>query len=383
MAAEPTHAHTHWQARDAEAFTELMLAKTRQYGVIFYDAALRVTGWNEAAAFITGWTAQDVMGQPTALLFTPGDRERRLDEHEARTAEIVGVAEDERWHMRKDGSQFWSSGMSLPLHRDAAGTVTGFVKVFRDATHLRARTRYLENELKENQAREAERSTFIGTIAHEMRNPLSPLKSAHQVLQLFAGDVERSQNPLKVIDRQLGFLERLVEDLVDLTRVKSGKMSIAYTKTELQALLHEAVDSCRSAAQAKGVAFHLSFPAVSIRIEVDDRRIHQVFVNLINNAVKYNHPGGDVWLTATVDRTHFICYLKDNGRGIAPDLQPRIFEVFTQAEGTHAERGAGLGIGLAVVKEIIALHGGTVEARSEGVDKGSEFIVRIPLRPFA
>lgn len=374
--------HISWQQRDADAFTELMLARTRQYGVMFYDVALRITGWNEGAAFITGWTAAEVLGQPTATLFTPEDRARRLDEHEASTAGIVGVAEDERWHMRKDGSQFWSSGMSLPLHREG-DVVTGYVKVFRDATHLRARTRYLENELRVNVARDAEKNVFIGTIAHEMRNPLSPLKSAHQVLELFAGDAERSRNPLKVIDRQLGFLERLVEDLVDLTRVRSGKMHLCYARTELQALLHEAVDSCRPAANNRGVTFHLSFPSVPIEIEVDDRRIHQVFVNLLNNAVKYNHDKGDVWLTATFDRSHFICYLKDNGKGIDPELQPRIFDVFTQAEGHHAERGAGLGIGLAVVKEIVALHGGTVEARSEGAGKGSEFIVRVPLRPAA
>lgn len=372
--------HIVWQQRDADAFLDLMLARTRQYGVMFYDGALRISGWNEGAAFITGWTAQEVLGQPTAMLFTPEDRARRLDEHEANTAAIVGVGEDERWHLRKDGSQFWSSGMSLPLHREG-DTVTGYVKIFRDATHLRARTRYLENELKENIARDSEKNVFIGTIAHEMRNPLSPLKSAHQLLQMFAGDVERSKNPLKVIDRQLGFLERLVEDLVDLTRVKSGKMSMRYARTELQALLREAVDSCRPAARARDIAFHLSFPPLPVEIEVDDRRVHQVFVNLLNNAVKYNHEGGDVWLAATVDRSHFICYLKDNGQGIDPALQPRIFDVFTQAEGSQAERGAGLGIGLAVVKEIVSLHGGTVEARSEGVGKGSEFIVRVPLRP--
>lgn len=372
--------HIGWQQRDADAFLDLMLARTRQYGVMFYDGALRISGWNEGAAFITGWTAQEVLGQPTAMLFTPEDRARRLDEHEANTAAIVGVDEDERWHLRKDGSQFWSSGMSLPLHREG-DKVSGYVKIFRDATHLRARTRYLENELKENIARDTEKNVFIGTIAHEMRNPLSPLKSAHQLLEMFAGDVERSRNPLKVIDRQLGFLERLVEDLVDLTRAKSGKMSMRYTRTELQVLLREAVDSCRPAAEARGIAFHLSFPPLPVEIEVDDRRVHQVFVNLLNNAVKYNHEGGDVWLAATVDRSHFICYLKDNGQGIDPALQPRIFDVFTQAEGSQAERGAGLGIGLAVVKEIVSLHGGTVEARSEGVGKGSEFIVRVPLRP--
>ena len=380
MPTDPTRQDSFWTQHDADAFSELMLVKTRQYGVMFYDTDLRITGWNQGAAFITGWTADEVLGKPTGILFVPEDRERKLDEHEARTAALVGVGEDERWHLRRDGSCFWASGVSVPLHRDEQGRVTGFVKIFRDATHLRARTRYLENELKENVARRAERDVFIGTIAHEMRNPLSPLRSAQQLLQMFAGDAERGRQPLAVIERQLGFLEKLVEDLVDLTRVQSGKMSIAYEKTHLQVLLSEAVESCRRQAQAQQISFHLSFPAVPIEIEVDSRRINQIYVNLINNAIKYNHPGGDVWLTATADQTHFVCYLKDNGKGIPAELQPRIFDVFTQAEGTDAQRGAGLGIGLAVVKELVSLHQGTVEVRSEGVGKGSEFIVRIPLR---
>ena len=380
MPTDPTHPDARWIQRDADAFSELMLVKTRQYGVMFYDTELRITGWNQGAAFITGWTADEVIGKTTAILFVPEDRERKLDEHEAQTAALVGVGEDERWHLRRDGSCFWASGVSVPLHRDENGRVTGFVKIFRDATHLRARTRYLENELKDKVADQAERDVFIGTIAHEMRNPLSPLRSAQQLLQMFAGDAERSRQPLAVIDRQLGFLEKLIEDLVDLTRVQSGKMSIAYEKTPLQVLLSEVVESCRGQAQAQHITFHLSFPTVPIEIEVDSRRINQIFVNLINNAIKYNHPGGDVWLTATADQTHFVCYLKDNGKGIPAEIQPRIFDVFTQAEGTDAQRGAGLGIGLAVVKELVSLHQGTVEVRSEGVGKGSEFIVRIPLR---
>ncbi|MEX5748659.1 ATP-binding protein [Massilia sp. X63] len=371
--------HLYWKREDAEALHTLLLEKTRQYGIMFYDAALRITGWNSGAEFITGWTAPEVLGQPTAMLFVPEDRERKLDEHEANTAALVGVGEDERWHMRRDGSWFWSSGLSLPLRREG-DRVTGFVKIFRDATHLRVRTRYLENELKASTRRETERDVFLGTIAHEMRNPLSPLKTAVQLIRMQVRDDTALDRPLQVMERQLGLLERLVEDMVDVARVNSGKMSIAYEPIEYQALLNDAVDSCMTAAQFKGIAIHRSFPAIPIEIEVDPRRMQQVFVNLLNNAIKFTPHGGKVWLTATVDQTHLICYMKDSGKGIEPDMLPRIFDVFTQAEGGRAERGAGLGIGLALVKEIVSLHQGTVEVRSEGAGKGSEFTVRIPLR---
>jgi two-component system CheB/CheR fusion protein len=213
-----------------------------------------------------------------------------------------------------------------------------------------------------------------------MRNPLSPLKTAVQLMRMQARDATALDRPLQVMERQLGLLERLVEDLVDVARVNSGKMSISYERVEYQALLNEAVESCATAAQFKGIAIHRSFPPIPIEIEADARRIQQVFVNLLNNAVKFTPQGGDVWLTATVDQTHFICYMKDSGKGIEPEMLPKIFDVFTQAESGRADRGAGLGIGLALVKEIVSLHQGTVEVRSEGPGKGSEFTVRIPLR---
>jgi two-component system CheB/CheR fusion protein len=371
---------SYWNADQAAAFTQLMLGKTQQYGVIFYDTALRITGWSEGAHFITGWTADEVLGQPTGMLFVPEDRERRLDEHEANTVKVVGVGEDERWHLRKDGSRFWSSGVSIALTAED-GRPTGFVKIFRDVTHLRARMKYLENVQHESSVRQHEQNIFIGTIAHEMRNPLSPLKTALEIMKRQQGDQPRHFHPIKVMDRQIGFLERLIEDLVDLTRVQTGRLSMAYETVVLQELLFEALEACSTAVASKGITVRQAMPPVPIRVEVDSRRLLQVVGNLLNNAVKYTPAGGNIWLTTTVDQTHFICYVKDDGQGISAELLPKIFDMFTQADPAHAERGAGLGIGLSVVKEIVSLHQGTIEVRSEGSGNGSEFIVRIPQRP--
>ncbi|MFC5461489.1 PAS domain-containing sensor histidine kinase [Massilia niabensis] len=371
--------NSHWTAEQAAAFTELMLRDTRQYGILFYEHDYRISGWNEGACFLTGWTADEVLGLPISMLFVPEDRARKLDEHEANTARIVGVAEDERWHMRKDGSRLWSSGISIRL-ASSDGDQPRFVKIFRDATHLRTRMKYLENVLQDCSVKENEKNVFIGTIAHEMRNPLAPLKTGLELMKRLPGGDPRQAQPIRIMDRQIGFLERLVEDLVDLTRVQTGKMSIAYERVRLQDCLFEAIDSCRSAAQAKNLALVPVLPPLPIEIEVDSRRLLQVFLNLLNNAIKYTPEGGTVWVTATADQTHFVCNFKDNGQGISPDLLPRIFEVFTQADGKAASRGAGLGIGLAVVREIVSLHQGTVEVRSEGPGRGSEFMVRIPLR---
>jgi two-component system CheB/CheR fusion protein len=371
---------SYWNADQAAAFTRLMLGETQQYGVVFYDNELRITGWNAGAHRITGWTASELLGRTIAILFVPEDTARRLDEHEANTVRVVGVGEDERWHLRRDGSRFWSSGLSFAL-TSADGEPAGFVKLFRDATHLRARMKYLENVQHEGAFREHDQNMFIATIAHEMRNPLSPLKTAVELMKRQFGDNPRHEHAIKIMARQIGFLERLIEDLVDLTRVQTGKMRMAYETVVLQELLYEALDACSTAAQAKGLAMHQVMPPVPVKVNVDARRLLQVVVNLLNNAIKYTQDGGNIWLTATVDQTHFVCYVKDDGQGISSELLPRIFEMFTQADSSHAERGAGLGIGLSVAKEIVSLHQGTIEVRSEGAGSGSEFTMRIPQRP--
>jgi PAS domain S-box-containing protein len=367
-----------WNDEDARALSELMLSGSRQLGVVVYDTDGRITGWNRGAYYITGFADRDVMGQPLAILFVPEDRALRLDEHESNTARTVGVAEDERWHLRKDGSRFWSTGMSVPIRRHGA-QVTGFVKVFRDSTHLRTRMHYLENLVRECEVRQVERDRFIGTIAHELRNPLAPLRNAIHVMETLRELPDRQAHAVRIMQRQLDHLERLVEDLVDLTRVHAGKMSVAYQTVTLQEVLAEALDNCREQAERKGVALDSVFPSVPIDAELDPQRMLQVVVNLLNNAIKFTPAGGKVWLTCTTDQTHFMVQVKDNGAGISAQLLPRIFDAFTQA-GSDSHRGAGLGLGLAVVKEIVSLHRGTVEVRSEGAAKGSEFMVRIPLR---
>jgi PAS domain S-box-containing protein len=363
----------------ANAFTQVILRETQQLGVLFYDEDLSITGWNNGAQFITGWTASEVIGQPTAILFVPEDRQKQLDIHEANLARIVGASEDERWHLRKDNTRYWSSGISLPIKK-IGGELCGFIKVFRDATHLRTRIQYLENLVQDGDVQKSEKNVFIGTIAHEMRNPLSPLKIAVELMKRSPDDNARHLHLIGIIDRQISFLDRLVEDLVDLTRVQSGKLSIIYECVVLQECLFEALESCREAAAVKGLVIRDVMPPVPIYVDVDSRRFQQIMLNLLKNAIKYTPAGGNIWLTATVDQTHFLCYVKDDGQGIGDGLLPKIFDVFTQANNPSSSRSDGLGIGLAVVKEIVSLHQGNIEVKSDGDGKGSEFIVRLPLR---
>lgn len=369
--------HAAWERSDAEALLTLMMQQLQHFAVVFTDVQGQISGWSEGAHFITGFSADDIIGKHIAMLFTPEDVDRKLDVHEMNSAQLLGAAEDERWHMRKDGSRFWASGVMLPLRRD--GVLQGFVKLFRDATHLRSRMKSLENEVQQFTKERAERNMFLATTAHELRNPLQAMKVAKRLLSQPCDD-DRRDHAVKILDRQLVFAERMVEDLVDMTRVSEGKMSLLYEKCELQSLLLDAIEVSRDAAKAKSISLLPVFPLMPIEVEVDPARTQQVIVNLLNNALKFTPMGGHVSVQANVDQTHFMVLVKDNGIGISAELQPKIFDMFTQAERAGTRRGDGLGIGLALVKEIVTLHQGTSEVRSEGVGKGSEFVVRMPLR---
>lgn len=384
--ARPPHVHRlmarsetcFWQSKHESALVTVLLQHSEAHGVIFSSAEARIEGWSSGAGYITGFTADDVIGQPLSMLFAPEDRERGIDEHELRIAREVGVAEDERWHVRKDGSRVWTTGVSMPL-RDEVGALVGYIKIFRDATHLRSRIKYLENVLQECSFAQTQRDLFVGAIAHELRNPLTPLKTAVHLMELQRHDPDALQQSLKIMDRQISFLERLIEDLVDLTRLNVKKLNITYGKVVLQELIAEASEHARQRADHL-VDIRLVMPSVPLEAEVDRERIGQVIENLVNNAVKFTPEGGVIWVTLNADQTHFLIFVRDTGIGIPPDMLPKVFDAFTQVGHMPTRRGAGVGIGLAVVKEIVSLHKGTVEVRSEGTGKGSEFIVRIPLR---
>jgi two-component system CheB/CheR fusion protein len=368
-----------WRVEDAAAATDVLLTRSEQYGIVFMDAAAVITGWNLGACYVTGFDAQEALGQPISMMFTAEDRRRGLDTQELNVARTLGVCEDERWHVRRDGSRFWSTGSTFALRADDGGE-RGFMKVFRDATHLRIRMRTLENAVRMHEARQRERDRFLGAAVHELRNPLAPIATAAAILRATPGLGSQAARPLDILERQVGILERLVEDLVDHARIHAGKLRIDYRPTELQALLGDALENCRGRAQAKGVELLAVLPPVPLEVDVDPVRVEQVVVNLLNNAIKFTPRGGRIVLSCTADGTHFMLAVKDDGQGIEPAMLPLIFEAFTQAGPAGARRTDGLGIGLSLVKEVVSQHKGTVEARSEGRDKGSEFTVRMPLR---
>jgi PAS domain S-box-containing protein len=368
--------HGAWRQADVDLVLDLLTVRDSQYGIVFLDTSGAITGWTEGAHAVTGFDADEVVGQDFAILFIPEDVARGQHVHELNASRTLGAAEDERWHRRQDGSRFWASGLTLPLYDGE--TLHGFAKLFRDATHLQLRTLRLENEAQRLAGERQEHDLFLATIAHELRNPLHPMRLATRLLSPPA-EPSRQEQAVKILVRQLALMERLVEDLIDMTRAGQGKMTLIYERVDLRRLLQDTMDASQDAADAGGVALIGVLPPTPVVAEVDPGRLQQVVMNLLNNAIKFTPREGQVSLLLNVDQSHFVLKVQDTGRGIGPELQPRIFDMFTQADGATTRRGDGLGIGLALVKEIVSLHHGTVEAKSEGVGQGSEFLVRMAL----
>lgn len=356
----------------------LLLAQDPEHAVILLDLDGRIMAWAGAAERIFGYEASEVLGQPSSLLFAPEDVDKQMPQYEITVATTHRPAEDDRWMLRKDGLRIWATGILVPL-RDEADQLVGFGKVLRNRTDLKSRLEWLESQLQNQQQANRQKNNFISTLAHEIRNPLSAMTSALDLLNATGSQNQESQFARSTIKRQIEFLTRLVEDLLEVTRIGAGKVHLHKQRLPLQALVEAAAETCRPAIDQQTHEFELIMPESPITIEADPPRLQQVFVNLIQNAVKYTRYGGRIWVKVSVDGQEAVVKVEDNGIGISPEVMPQIFDLFTQAEFAEGEKRSGLGIGLSVVRDLVTLHGGSVQVRSDGIGKGSEFTVRLPL----
>ncbi|HET7864173.1 MAG TPA: PAS domain-containing sensor histidine kinase [Burkholderiaceae bacterium] len=361
-----------------DRWLRLLLEQTRDYAVILTRTEGTITAWFHGAEHLFGHSRDEAVGQHFGLIFSPEDRRAGVPTHELGTAAIVGRAQDDRWHQRKDGSMFWGSGATFPV-QDAAGRLLGFGKIVRDRTDLRTQFETLQHRLRlETEARRRQ-DLALATLVHELRNPLAPLRTALQVLQRVAPGQGQLQPPLKIIERQTAALQRLLDDMMDSVQLKAGKLRLAMQDSSLPQELEVAMAAVQAAAKAKGIEIKPVLPAFDIRFEVDRDRFQQVVVNLLDNAIKFTPRGGTVWVKADISNAQAVVRIEDTGCGIPPEAQPWIFRLFTQGPHTPTGRTGGLGLGLALVKSLVEVHGGTVSVRSEGLGKGSEFTVRLPL----
>ena len=234
---------------------------------------------------------------------------------------------------------------------------------------------------REQREREADRrkDEFLATLAHELRNPLAPIFNATSLIKLAPGDRDTAGRAAAMIDRQLIHLVRLIDDLLDTSRISRGKLELRRECVELAPVIQQAVETCRTLAASAGQELSVTVPAQPIYLYADPVRLAQVVANLLNNACKFTPPGGNISLTVEPHEKEVIIKVKDNGVGIPPLMLGTIFEMFSQVDSSLERSQNGLGIGLTLAKRLIELHGGDIHAQSDGLHKGSEFIVRLPV----
>jgi signal transduction histidine kinase/CheY-like chemotaxis protein len=298
----------------------------------------------------------------------------RAEEYPMARALLKGevIRGEEIRYRRGDNTETWLAVNAAPIF-DLEGRVVLVVTTYTDI---------LRRKLAEDALRAADRrkDEFLATLAHELRNPLAPIRNAVQLLRLRGPPLPELQNARDIIDRQVNQLVRLVGELLDLSRISTGRITLQMAPLDLRAAMLAAVESIRPLMEARGHQLTVQLPDQPVYVDGDPVRLTQVATNLLDNAAKYTPPEGEIALRVSREHGHAHMSVRDNGIGLAPDALTQIFEMFERVD-TSAERlEGGLGIGLALVRKLVHLHGGTVHARSEGLGKGSEIIVSLPER---
>jgi two-component system CheB/CheR fusion protein len=377
--------------RSSEERLRLVVENATEFAIFSTDLQRRVTIWNSGAQRLLGYTESEVLGQPADIIFTEEDRAAGAPQLEVEVALAEGRAGDDRFHRRKDGSRFWASGSMMRM-RDGQGQSVGFVKILRDQTAAREAQQALERSraellqaLERNeqarsdlQAADAAKDRFLAVLSHELRNPLASTHSAATLL-LTQGLPERDRDSAaQVVKRQAGAMKTLLDDLLDVSRLKLGRLELHRERVILSNVVQAALESTRPLLEAARHDLKVDVPDYAIEIDGDPLRLGQVLSNLLTNAIKYTPAGGKISLKARMESDQVMITVADTGVGMEPAQIERMFEMFTQARSAVNRNQGGLGIGLALVKSIVELHGGRVEASSAGPGKGSAFRVTLP-----
>lgn len=349
---------------------QVLMENVKDYGIFMLDPSGRIATWNMGAERLLGYVAEEAIGQSFSVIFTEQDKAQDQPQFELREAEEKGRCEDERWHVRRDGSQFWASGVVTPLWAPD-GTLRGFAKVVRDIT---------ERKMAEVANAEANRrkDEFLAILSHEFRNPLGAIINAARLLRMDTARGAITLEATSIIERQADALAHMVDDLLDVSRIIGGKLQLQRERVQLSDALERALEVARAVIEARHHTLNVDMSAEAIWIDGDPRRLQQIFSNVLVNAAKYTDPGGTISVRATREGNRATVSIVDNGAGIMSEMLPRIFEPFVQADRSLDRSQGGLGIGLALVRRLLELHGGKIEAFSEGVGKGSQFVIELP-----
>ncbi|MBB3193472.1 hybrid sensor histidine kinase/response regulator [Roseateles terrae] len=341
------------------------------YAIFLLTPAGFIATWNAGAQRIKGYSAADIIGKHFSVFYTPADVASGWPQKELTLARERGRIEDEGWRVRQDGSTFWANVVITAIY-DSDNHFLGFAKVTRDLSDRR-RMAALQDEGRRM-------TEFIAMLSHELRNPLSPIMN---VLSIMAREPQspRSQWCLDVAAKQVRHINRLVEDLLDVSRVTTGKVRLNMERLDLTDVVKEAVEGMRPTLDERGHALVVAWPPQPLWMQGDRTRLIQLVSNLLNNAAKFTTPPGRIELHLVREGDEASLAVSDNGIGMVQETLDRAFEPFSQAEHRYSRGESGLGLGLALVRSIAQHHGGSVQASSAGLGQGATVSLRLPLIP--
>lgn len=365
------------QLRQADVTFAKVVDGLRDYAVILLDEGGRIQFWNRAARSIFGYEAAEVTGRSASLLFPPESGPEETLHDEMRQARSKGKASDNRWLVARGGRRLFAEGV-LTVLDDEQGRPAGFCKLVHDATerHLAAEAlRAAKDEAdRANQAKDR----FLAVLSHELRTPLAPITTAVHVLEKVAQVDDRHRELLPMIRRNVALEARLIDDLLDLTAISAGKVSLQRERVDMHQLTRAVVAMVQDTLREKGIRLELELDAASPWVHADQARMQQVLWNIIRNAAKFTPQGGRILVRTVTEGGEFTLSCTDSGIGIAQDALDRIFNPFEQADAEVARSFGGLGLGLAIAQGLIQQHGGRIRASSGGRGSGASFSITLP-----
>jgi PAS domain S-box-containing protein len=348
-------------------------------GIIAIGENGTVEAFNPAAEQLFGYKAEEVIGQNIRMLMP----EPFHSEHDGylanygRTgqAKIIGIGR-EVVGRRRDGTTF---PMDLAVSEFWLSKRRYFTGIVRDISERKRIEKEMYNLLIELKQADRRKDEFLAILAHELRGPLAPLRNVLEIMKLTDANGDLFQRARDTMERQLSQMARLVDDLLDVSRITRNKIELRKERVELASVMQQSVEACRPLAESASHQVNVTVPPEPIYLDADPVRLIQVFSNILNNACKYTEPCGRIWLSAERQGSDVVVKVKDTGMGIPSDKLGRIFEMFMQVDRTLERSQSGLGIGLTLVKRLVEMHDGSVEVFSDGLGQGSEFVVRLPV----
>ncbi|MEO8249118.1 MAG: PAS domain-containing protein, partial [Burkholderiales bacterium] len=378
--------HAQRQLAVGEANLQRVVESTQDYAIVTLDAKGIVTGWNLGATRLFGFDKDDMVGRPIDSIFSSEDRAAGVPAQERSQARTRGRAEDERWHVTKRGDRVYCSGIMTPLHE--RGELIGYAKIVRDVSEEKRVEAQLEALLAKEQQAGAElqrafalKDEFLAVMSHELKHPLNLIHVNAELLSRLpqVRNVPAVAQAAEVIRRTVLSQAKIIDDLLDLSRIRTGKLALKRQRMEWADVIGRARDAIEGDAAGRQITISLELDAAASPVDADPVRAEQIVWNLLSNAIKFSAPGGTIDVRLALDGDFSRLDVKDTGQGISADFVPQVFDMFRQANRPSTRPQGGMGIGLALVRQLAEEHGGKVAAASEGEAMGSTFSVWLPL----